>query len=128
MPIETKKHTPIVYDIYHYLEKNCVGEENAITARDLAARFGLKDTRELRDYISIIRKSGELRKDIGSSQKGYYVCANKEEAQKANQTFWSAAVSYLEVAKAQEKKAGLDGQYILALGDYYKEIYEAFGE
>lgn len=128
MPIETKKHTPIVYDIYHYLERNCVGEENAITARDLAARFNFRETRELRDYISIIRKSSELRKVIGSSPKGYYVCANKEEAQKANQTFWAAAGSYLEVAKAQEKKAGLDGQYLIALGDYYKRIYEAFGE
>ncbi len=128
MPIETKHHEPIVYELYHYLEKNCVGEENAIPARDLAARLGLKETRDLRDYISIIRKSDELRKVVGSTPKGYFVCKNKEEAQKTNQTFWSAARSYLEVAKAQEKKAGLDGQYLLALGDHYKRIYEAFGE
>lgn len=127
MSIETKHHEPIVYDIYHYLEKYCVGEEKAIQGRDLAERFGVSE-RGLRDYISVIRKSGELRKVIGSSPKGYYVCANKEEAQKANQTFWSAACSYLEIAKAQEKKAGLDGQYLLALGDYYKQVYEAFGE
>lgn len=128
MPIETKHHEPVVYDIYHYLEKNCVGEENAIPARDLAARFGLKETRELRDYISVIRTSDELRKVIGSSPKGYYVCANKEEAERANRTFWLAACSYLKVAKAQDKKAGLNGQMLMKLGESYKDTYKAFGE
>lgn len=127
MAIETKHHTPIVYNIYHYLEQNCVGEENAISGRDLAARFRLSE-RELRSYISDIRTSDELRKVIGSTPKGYFVCADKEEAQKANQTFWAAAFSYLKVARAQEKKAGLDGQYLIALGDYYKQVYDAFGE
>lgn len=126
MALETKHHEPIVYDIYHYLEKNCIGEENAVPGRGLAARFKISE-RGLRDYISVIRTSTELRKVIGSSPKGYYVCANKEEAERANQTFWSVAYSYIKVAKAQEKKAGLDGQYLLALGDYYKEFYEAFG-
>lgn len=126
MALETKHHEPIVYKIYDYLKENCVGEENAISGRDLAARFKITE-RGLRDYISVIRTSTELRKVIGSSPKGYYVCANKEEAQRANQTFWATAFSYLKVAKAQEKKAGLDGQYLLALGDYYKEFYEAFG-
>lgn len=121
------KHSPtIVYRIYDYLKENCVGEESAISGRDLARHFKISE-RGLRDYIAIIRKSSELRKVIGSSTRGYYVCANKEEAQRANQTFWSTAYSYLKVAKAQEKKAGLDGQYLLALGDYYKEFYEAFG-
>lgn len=124
--IETKHHEPIVYEIYKYLKENCVGEENAIQGRDLAAQFKITE-RHLRGYISVIRTSTELRKVIGSSPKGYYVCANKEEAQQANQTFWATAFSYLKVAKAQEKKAGLDGQYLLALGDYYKEFYEAFG-
>lgn len=126
MALETKHHEPIVYRIYDYLEENCVGEENAIQGRDLADRFDISE-RGLRDYISVIRTSTELRKVIGSSPKGYYVCANKEEAERANQTFWSAAYSYIKVARAQEKKAGLDGQYLLALGDYYKELYEAFG-
>lgn len=126
MPLETKHHEPIVYMLYAYLKENHIGEENAIPGRDLAARFKITE-RGLRDYISVIRTSTELRKVIGSSPKGYYVCANKEEAQKSNRTFWAASMSYLMVAKAQEKKAGLDGQYLLALGDYYKEFYEAFG-
>lgn len=125
--IETKHHEPVIYDIYHYLEKNCVGEENAISARDLAANFRMGE-RSLRDCISEIRTSNELRKVIGSTPKGYFICKNKQEAEKANATFWAAAYSYLKVARAQEKKAGLDGQYLIAMGDYYKPIYEAFGK
>ncbi|MCH5316295.1 MAG: hypothetical protein J1E81_10300 [Eubacterium sp.] len=127
MAIETKHHEPIVYDLYKYLSEYCVGEDNAMPARDLAARFDITE-RALRDYISIIRTSDELRKVIGSSPKGYYVCKDKKEAERANQTFWAAAFSYLKVARAQEIKAGLDGQYLIALGDSYKQFYKAFGE
>lgn len=127
MSIETKHHEPIVYQLYDYLKENCVGEENAIQGRDLAARFKISE-RGLRDYISVIRTSDELRKVIGSTEKGYFVCKSKEEAERANKTFWSTAFSYLKVARAQEKKAGLDGQYLIPLGNYYKQVYEAFGE
>lgn len=127
MSIETKHHEPIVYDLYHYLEKFCIGEENAIQGRDLAARFRITE-RELRDHIATIRTSDELRKVIGTTPKGYFVCKDKTEAERVNKTFWATAASYLKVAKAQEKKANLDGQYLIPLGDYYKKIYEAFGE
>lgn len=38
------------------------------------------------------------------------------------------ALSTLKVVWANRKKKSKDGQYKLPLGDYYKEIFEAFSE
>lgn len=124
--IETKHHEPIVYEIYEFL-KGFVGEENAISARDLAAQFKVSE-RGLRDIVSTICKSTELERTIGSSPRGYFICRDKQEFERVNNAIYSAAFSLLRRARANEKKAGLEGQGKLKLGKFYKDYYEAFGE
>lgn len=124
--IETKHHEPIVYRIYDFL-KNFVGEENAIQGRDLAAQFAITE-RKLRDYIRQIRNSTELEKTVCATPKGYFVCKDKEEFLRSNGTLYAAAFNLLRTARANSKKAGMEGQGKIPLGKYYKEFVEAFGE
>lgn len=124
--IETKHTEPITYRVYNFL-KGYVGEENAISARDLAAQFSISE-RQLRDVISTICNSTELERTIGSSPRGYFICRDKEEFERVNNAIYSAAFSLLRRARANEKKAGLEGQGKLKLGKFYKDYYEAFGE
>lgn len=124
--METKHHEPLTYRVYEHL-KNFVGEESAIPARDLAAQFNISE-RALRDVIRAIRTSSELTRTVGSSPKGYFICKDKEEFERANNTLYAAAFNLLRTAHANEKKAGLDGQHKMKLGDYYSQVFEAFGE
>lgn len=70
MGIKTKHHESITYRLYDEL-KNHVGKENAISAKDLSAMFGMSK-RTLRVHIREIRNSGELEKVIGSYEGGYF--------------------------------------------------------
>lgn len=121
-----KHHLPIVYKIYGELKKNHIGRNNAIKAADLADKFGISK-RELREHISTIRRSTELEKCVTSTNAGYFVCTSKEEFAQTNKRLLSMAFSLLRAARANEKKAGLDGQVKIALGKYFSETFEAFG-
>ena len=123
--VETKHLKPIAYKVYDFL-KGFVGEQNAISARDLAAQFALEE-RQLRDVINAIRNSSELERTIGSSARGYFICKDKEEFERANNILYATAFNLLRTARANERKAGLDGQMKLKLGKFYKEEYEAYG-
>ena len=127
MPIETKKHDSLVYRVYDYLRDNHVGQANAIKGADLAARFGT-DRRSLRNIIREIRNSDTLEKLVAGDESGYYVCANAEEYEKANNRLYSAAFSLLRTARANEKKAGMDGQFKIRLGKYFSETFNAYGD
>jgi len=123
--IETKHSEPITYKIYKEL-KNHIGKENAISGADLSAMFGISK-RQLRVYIHEIRNSTELEKVIGSCNRGYYIC-REEDFDEADKRLERQALSTLKVVWANRKKRSKDGQYKLPLGDYYKEIFQAFGE
>ena len=124
MEEQAKHHEPIVYELYREM-KNHVGKENAVSAQALSRRFNISE-RELREHISTIRKSTELRAIIGSSNKGYYLC-RAEEFAAANRRLERQAFSLLKVAYANKKKAAKDGQYIIPFGPYYKSVFESFG-
>lgn len=123
--IETKHTEPITYKIYEFM-KSFVGEENAIQGRDLAAQFKISE-RQLRGCIHEIRKSDELTRIILSSNRGYFM-ATEAEFDRYNKRLKSQAISLLKVFHSNEKKASKDGQYKIKMGNYYKEIFQAFGE
>lgn len=125
MTTKIKKHSPIVYAVYEYM-KRCVGEENAISAKDLSKRFGVSE-RNLREIISEIRESSVLQLVIGSNNKGYFVC-RESEFSAMNNRLKSAAFSLLKVAYANEKKAAKDGQMRIRFSRYMKDSYEAFAK
>lgn len=114
-------HEPVVYRIYEFL-KHHVGKEHAISAENLAEVFGISE-RKLREYISEIRRSGELEKVVCSCNGGYYICT-EEEADRANKRLYSQAFSLLKTAHANDRKAGRNGQMKIELGKFV----EAFGE
>lgn len=122
MSIETKHHSPIVYRLYDELKKH-VGRKNAISAYELSKKFDITE-RQLRDYIREIRESSELEKCIDACNFGYYVCT-KEESRYVSNRLYAQAFSLLKTARANEKKAGLDGQMKIALGEFYKQTFES---
>lgn len=119
-----KHHQPIVYEVYSEIKQH-VGKENAISADSLSRIFNISE-RELREVISTIRTSGELRKIVASCNFGYYV-PTAEEFTAANRRLERQAFSLLKVAYANKKKAAKDGQYIIPFGPYYKSVFESFG-
>lgn len=123
--IETKHSETIVYKIYNEL-KNHVGRENAISGAGLAALFGISK-RQLRTHIHEIRNSSELTRIIGSCNAGYFMC-REEDFEVADKRLERQALSTLKVVWSNRKKRAKDGQYKIPLGDYYKEIFEAFSE
>ena len=121
---EIEKMPPIVYDVYAEIKQH-VGKENAISADSLSRLFNISES-ELREVISTIRTSGELRKIVASCNFGYYV-PTAEEFAAANRRLERQAFSLLKVAYANKKKAAKDGQYIIPFGPYYKSVFESFG-
>ncbi len=125
MGIKTKHHESITYRLYDEL-KNHVGKENAISAKDLSAMFGMSK-RTLRVHIREIRNSGELEKVIGSYEGGYYVCT-KEESDTVTTHLYKHVFNLLKTIRTMDKKAGRDGQMKIKLGEFFKDTYEPFME
>lgn len=122
---ELQHHKPIVYSVYNEL-KNHVGKKSAISAADLSSLFNISK-RDLREIISTIRTSSELRKIVASSNKGYYICT-AEEFKQANRRLEKQAFSLMKVAYANKKKAAKDGQMLIPLGQYWSEVFESLGK
>lgn len=122
--IETKHHEPIVYEVYNFLKKNCMGLENATPRADVAEIFNITP-RELRKITHEINTSGELEK-IVSTTHSCYMCKDNEEAEKSIRNTYRMAISLFKKAKHMEKKVGLDGQVKIPLGDYYAEFVKTF--
>lgn len=123
MGIQTKNHESIIYRLYDEL-KNHVGKENAVSAKELSAKFGITK-RTLRDYIRAIRNSGEFEKVIGSYQGGYFVCT-KEESDNVTSHLYKHVFNLLGTIRTMDKKAGRDGQMKIKLGAFVKDTYEPF--
>ena len=124
--VEKKGHIPIIYRIYNEMLDH-VGVDNAISAKELSAKFGITE-RKLREYVSEMRRSNELEKVVMSCNDGYFVCTSAEEFDRAVQRLLSAAFDLLKTARATEKKAGHAGQVKIKVGELYNEICEPFGK
>ena len=125
MSIETKKHAPIVYKVYDYM-KTRVGKANAICGKKLSAKFDISE-RKLRDIVHEIREDETLTHLILTCNKGYYV-PTKDEGAKDIKRIANQACSLFKIAHKLAKKAELDGQGKIAMGDYFKPFVEAYGE
>lgn len=125
MGIETKKHEPIVYRVYDEI-KGHIGRPNAIGGKELSAKFDITE-RHLREIVHEIRADEMLTHLILSCNRGYYVPTVDEGAKDINRLY-SQAFSLLKIARVQERKAGLNNQYKLRLGEYYQEFVRAYGD
>lgn len=123
---EIKHSKPLTYRIYDYLKENCVGKENAISGRDLSAKFGI-DRRTLRYYKHEILMNPELTRVVMTCNKGYDV-PTEEEGIKDLKRMSNQAYSLLEIISIAKKKAEKHMQGQINLGKNYKEFVEAFGD
>ena len=78
------------------------GEENAIPAGTIANSLGLPDTRTLRLYIENMRKE----MCICSSEKGYYLPKDKDEAVRWKKHMLCFMGKYAALAKSADKFIG----------------------
>lgn len=122
---QVSQHEPIVYQIYGEMQ-NHVGVDNAISAKELSAKFGITE-RKLREYVSEMRRSNELEKLVMSCNDGYFICTDAAEFNRAVHRLLNAAFDLLKTARAVEKKAGHDGQVKIKVGELYNEICAPFG-
>lgn len=119
-------HSSLVYRVYDYLKNTHKGAENQISKAELAKIFGISE-RELRKVTAEINSSEELDKIVSVSE-GCYICATREECIRAITTTYHAAISQFKKAKNMERKVGLNNQYKIRLGNYYKDMVETFTE
>lgn len=126
MSIETKKHAPIVYEIYKDIKENHIGKTNAICGKDLSAKHGITP-RKLRDIVHEIREDETLTHLILTCNKGYYV-PTKDEGAKDIKRIANQACSLFKIAHKLAKKAELDGQFKIKFSKYYADFVSAYGE
>ena len=124
--LEVKHHAPIVYKVYEILKTNHYGRDNGIRRPILAERLGISE-RELRKITREINTSNELEKLV-STTHSCYICATKEECEKAIRNTYNVAIAQFKKAKQMEKKVGLNGQLKLKVGKYYKDFVETFSQ
>ena len=65
-------------ELYDYLIKNHVGEDNSVHSKKLEKRFGICP-RTVRSYINKLRKSGY---PVCSDDSGYWIAKNPHEVNK----------------------------------------------
>ena len=83
------------------------GKENAISARELAAKLGVSD-RVLRDLVTTDRVKGIV---ICSSSAGYYLPASKNEIREfCNFMEKRAKHSFVAIQSARRALGEIDGQ------------------
>lgn len=122
--IEQKELPQEVYNLYFYLKKNHLGEENSIKKPILAKILGITE-RDLRRLTKEINDSTQLEKLV-STTHGCYMCDTKAECEKSIRNTYRVAIALFKKAKAMEKKVGLNGQIKINLGNDFKDFVETF--
>ena len=80
---------------------------------------------QITNDIRALNKSGMIQKLILSGAKGVKI-ANKEEFAKYISKQINAAVRRLQYVKQMCEKANRDGQYRITMGEYERDVIEAF--
>ena len=125
----SKKHHPVVYRIYDYLQR-CKGRENAVSGKTLASIFFPTESRgqrDVREVISIIRCDPTFDNVIGSCNKGYYWATIEEQAI-AGKRLYNQGIKCLIAYYAMEKKAEANGQMLLPLTPFIRAAVESLCE
>ena len=122
------KHSPLTYAIYNKLKNDHAGANNAISADDLAAHFGI-DKRLLRLKIHELRNSPDFETCIVSGDVGYWCAVSWEDYNRANHRLFSAAFSLLRCARANSRKASLHNQgKITDIDSEFSDFFKSFME
>ena len=126
LTVNVKKHKPEVYAYYDMLKNNYLGEENGILASELADKMGVKP-REQRYILKEINESKDLPRLVSTCGK-IYMCNTEQECIRAFMNEIKSGLTRLQKGKTMAQKMGLNGQYKLKLGEYYKDLITVFEE
>ena len=126
MNMKIKKLNSLVYRYYDELKNNYLGEQNGILAEELADRMGIKP-RKQRYILQAINESDELPRLVSTCGK-IYMCNTEQECVRAFMNEIRSGLTRLQKGKKMAKKVGLNGQYKLKLGEYYKDFVTVFEE
>lgn len=144
MKIASQKLDTIHYQVYEYLKSHCVGENHAVSMNDLANAMFVSD-REIRKVIDELIKFKHGKTIIASSQKGYYIPFDEQEANKSRGMLKSRLKSALERYKAlypddthwvytylneldQKYESVSQGQVVIAFNKGNKETVNYYGK
>ena len=130
--MEVRKHKPLAYRLYDYLQANHLGEENGINRDYLAITFGETvvggvSVRELRKLIQTINESEQFEKLVSVSGS-IYICRTAEECQRAIHATYAPAITLFKKAKKMERKYSAHGQFKIKLGKFFKEFVSTFSD
>jgi len=92
--------TRILKLLHHYR-----GRENAVTARFIASVVGTNE-RTVRQVISDLRRLGHPIASTPNPPWGFYMPADRSEAEECSRHLWSRAREIAEVARAFDHAAG----------------------
>lgn len=123
---ETKEYKAQATVLYNYLKEHHLGAENAITKAALASILGISE-RVLRDLTRLINTSPDYEKLVSTSHS-CFMCATKEECEKAVRSTFRAAVSLIKKGQIMAKKVGLNNQIRLSIGGENYDIIKTFSE
>ena len=112
------------YRLANYLRANHLGKENGIKRSNLADFMGITE-RELRRTIKAINESTEI-ENLVSTSHCIYMCNTAKECETSIRNTYRVAIALFKKAKAMEKKAGLNGQVKIKLGDDYTDFVQTF--
>lgn len=117
--------------IYHFLQKNAVGQEKRVKSGVLMKKFNIADNKTLRSHIENIRDNMNYELIICSEagkDGGYWIATNNEEVFMTLEHFYKRSMKMLKTYSRIRKKARLNRQTRLKLDKTEKEIYQSMME
>lgn len=88
---------------------NCMGQENAITSTQMAAMLNI-DRRTVRNAVHSLREKGIAIASSSVGNKGYFIPATQEEANRCISQLKSRIKKISKIVKALENVNQIDGQ------------------
>ena len=99
----------ILERLYEYLATNAYGKENGKSLKEVAQEFLCGDKRTMRKLLSALNSATDINGIVSTSGK-IYLCATKDECEKAIKTTYRLAISCIAKARKMEQKLGLHNQ------------------
>lgn len=96
--------------LYEYLATNAYGKENGKSLKEIAQEFlSNGNKRTMRKLLSALNSATDMNGIVSTSGK-IYLCATKDECEKAIKTTYRLAISCIKKARKMERKLGLQNQ------------------
>lgn len=76
-----------------------LGQENAVTAREIADKLGVRDTRQIRRAIRELRMGGIPIASSPTGNAGYFIPTDRDEAEHCLAVLWHQVDEIIQIAR-----------------------------